>query len=128
MRCNAPSSRSCATDNRTNVFYIAGEYGGLALVLWGCGAAFQRWSSGELENSFFLPLAAFGVFLVAAFQHRLSGLAHDASHYTLFRNRLANELVSDLFLMFPLVAMTQRTGPPTWATTSSSTTRVATPT
>lgn len=96
------------TDNRTNLYYIAREYGGLVLLLWGCGAAFRRWSAGELESSLFLPLAALGVFLVAASQHRLSGLAHDASHFTLFRNKLANELVSDLFLMFPLVAMTQR--------------------
>src|SRR4051794_13933598 len=96
------------TDNRTNVCYIAAEYGALALVLWGCGAAYHRWSSGDIDSSLFLPLAALGVFLVAASQHRLSGLAHDASHFTLFRSRLANELVSDLFLMFPLVAMTQR--------------------
>ena len=96
------------TDNRTNACYIAGEYGGLALVLWGCGAAFHRWASGELATSLFLPLAVLGVFLVATWQHRLSGLAHDASHFTLFRNKLANELVSDLLLMFPLVAMTQR--------------------
>ena len=96
------------TDNRTNISYIAGEYGGLALVLWGCGAAFHRWSSGELATSLFVPLAALGVFLVAISQHRLSGLAHDASHFTLFKNKLANELVSDLLLMFPLVAMTQR--------------------
>ena len=40
--------------------------------------------------------------------HRLSGLGHEASHYALFKNRLANELVSDLLCMFPLMAMTQR--------------------
>jgi fatty acid desaturase len=41
-------------------------------------------------------------------QHRLSGLAHEASHGTLFRSKIANELVSDLCLMFPIFAMTQR--------------------
>ena len=46
--------------------------------------------------------------MIAAFQHRLSGLGHEASHYSLFKNRLANELVSDLLCMFPLMAMTQR--------------------
>ena len=96
------------TDNRTNVYYIAGEYAWLALVLRGCGAAFHRWSSGELATSIFVPLATLGVVLVAIAQHRLSGLAHDASHFTLFKNKLANELASDLLLMFPLVAMTQR--------------------
>lgn len=53
-------------------------------------------------------MAAVGIVAIAAFQHRLSGLAHDASHYTLFRNKLANELASDLLLMFPLMAMTQK--------------------
>lgn len=96
------------TDNRTNIAYIVREYVGLALVLGGGLAAHQAWSSGRISTTAFVPLAVVGVSLVAVFQHRLSGLAHDASHYTLFRNRLANELVSDLFLMFPLVAMTQK--------------------
>jgi len=49
-----------------------------------------------------------GVMVIAALQHRLSGLGHEACHYALFKNRLANELVSDLLCMFPLMAMTQR--------------------
>jgi fatty acid desaturase len=56
----------------------------------------------------FVPATMLGITLVAVFQHRLSGLAHDASHYTLFRNRLVNELASDLLLLFPLLAMTQK--------------------
>ncbi len=77
-------------------------------MLWGCGTAFDRWSSGSWKRPCFVPLAALGGFLVATSQHRLSGLAHDASHFTLFKNKLANERVSDLLLMFPLVAMTER--------------------
>lgn len=96
------------TDNRTNIAYIAHEYLGLALVLAGCIALHRGWSAGQVGTGWFIPLAAVGVALVAVFQHRLSGLAHDASHGTLFRNKLANELVSDLFLLFPLVAITQK--------------------
>jgi fatty acid desaturase len=96
------------TDNRTNLGYLALEYAWLAMVLWGCSTAFHAWWDGRIGGARFVPLAALGVALVAVSQHRLSGLAHDASHYTLFRNRLANELIADLFLMFPLVAMTQR--------------------
>ncbi|WP_435017723.1 fatty acid desaturase family protein [Tundrisphaera sp. TA3] len=95
------------TDNRTNIGYIAREYLGLALVLAGCIWAYHAWSAGRVGTAGFVPMAA-GVALVAVFQHRLSGLAHDASHGTLFRNRLANELASDLLLLFPLVAMTQK--------------------
>ena len=95
-------------DNRTNVAYIAREYLGLALTLAACSWAYHAWADGRVSTPGFAPIAALGVFAVAAFQHRLSGLAHDASHYTLFRNRLANDLASDLLLMFPLVAMTRK--------------------
>jgi fatty acid desaturase len=39
-------------------------------------------------------------------QHRFAGLAHEGAHYLLMRNRLANELISDLFCMFPLFSTT----------------------
>ena len=95
-------------DNRTNVAYIFREYILLAGVI-GCGVwAHGAWSAGTLATFGFVPLAAIVVVLIATVQHRLSGLAHDASHYVLFKNRLANELVSDLLLMFPIVAMTQK--------------------
>ncbi|HEX8203471.1 MAG TPA: fatty acid desaturase, partial [Isosphaeraceae bacterium] len=94
-------------DDRTNIGSILREYALLIAVLAGCASAFAGWSAGRFGTPAFVPLAACGVVLVAVIQHRLSGLAHDASHYTLFKNKLANELVSDLFLMFPLVAMTQ---------------------
>jgi fatty acid desaturase len=95
-------------DNHTNVLYILREYLGLAVVLAACASAMSAWRAGQIPTAAILPLAAAGIALVATFQHRLSGLAHDASHYTLFKNRLANELASDLLLMFPLVAMTQK--------------------
>ncbi len=96
------------TDNRTNIGYIVREYLGLGLVLTAGSSLLGAWSAGDLPTRDFLALAALEIVLVATFQHRLSGLAHEASHYTLFRNRVANELVSDLLLMFPLVAMTQK--------------------
>ncbi|WP_435011205.1 fatty acid desaturase family protein [Tundrisphaera lichenicola] len=95
-------------DNRANIPYILREYLGLAFTLAACSWAYRAWASGQVPTAGFLPMAALGVFAVAAFQHRLSGLAHDASHGTLFRDKLLNELASDLLLMFPLVAMTQK--------------------
>ena len=100
--------RLMRVDHWTNIRFIAREYLGLALTLAGCAWAYRAWASGGLSGLAFLPLATLGVFAVAAFQHRLSGLAHDASHYTLFQHRLANELASDLLLMFPLFAMTRK--------------------
>jgi fatty acid desaturase len=95
-------------DNHTNILYLAGEYLGLIASLAGCAWVYSSWSSGQMATWAFVPLAILGMAVIAAFQHRLSGLGHEASHYALFKNRLANELVSDLLCMFPLMAMTQR--------------------
>ena len=95
-------------DNRTNLRFILLEYALLISTLAGCILAYHAWTGGRLPTLGFVPLAALGIVMIGAVQHRLSGLAHDASHYTLFRNKWANELVSDWLLMFPLMAMTQR--------------------
>ena len=95
-------------DNHTNIGYLAGEYAGLLASLAGCIGLYGLWSGGGLTTPSFLSLAVLGAVAVAVFQHRLSGLGHEASHYALFKNRLANELASDLLCMFPLMAMTQR--------------------
>jgi len=95
-------------DDRTNILYLAFEYAGLLGSLAGCVVLYRAWAAGGISTPGFAALAALGVFAVAVFQHRLSGLGHEGSHYALFRNRLANELASDLLCMFPLMAMTQR--------------------
>ena len=94
-------------DNRTNWMYLAREYSLLGVLLWVGSASYSAWSLGHIGLMAFATSALMTVVMVAVLQHRLSGLAHDASHHVLFRNRLANELVSDLFLMFPIMAMTQ---------------------
>lgn len=95
-------------DDGRSVLHLLGEYTYLAAVLASGAWYFRSWSAGALPTAGFVLLASIVVTLVAIGQHRLSGLAHDASHSVLFRNRLANELVSDLFLLFPLVAITQQ--------------------
>jgi fatty acid desaturase len=95
-------------DDTTNIAYLAAEYVGLVGSLAGCVWLYGAWTGGVLSTGAFAGLATLGVVVVAVFQHRLSGLGHEGSHYALFRNRLANELASDVFCMFPLMAMTQR--------------------
>lgn len=95
MRASARASIAC----------IAREYLSLLAAI-AAGAVLlsqpdlQAWAKAALA----IPLLA----IVAALQHRLSGLGHEASHYVLFRNPLWNELASDLLLMFPIFAITQR--------------------
>jgi fatty acid desaturase len=42
------------------------------------------------------------IIVIASRQHTLVVLMHDATHYRLFSNRTANDLLSDLFCAFPL--------------------------
>ena len=93
-----------ATDNLTNWYYIVRTYLYLALVLFGAVWFFESRESWDISWWWNVPVALLAVVLVGAGQHQLSGLAHEGSHYILFRNRLLNDLASDLLCMFPLFA------------------------
>src|SRR5262245_52690820 len=92
------------TDNVTNLFYLARTYAYLAIVIGGTIAfyTFNGWSVW-LD----VPVAIIAIVLIGAGQHQLTGLAHEASHHILLRNRFWNDLVSDWFCMFPLFSSTQ---------------------
>lgn len=51
----------------------------------------------------YIPVA----FVVASRQHALGIIMHDATHYRLFKNRAANDFVSDWFCAFPTGLSTQ---------------------
>jgi fatty acid desaturase len=94
------------TDNWRNVLYLLRTYVYLALVI-GAAVAFDlsrpAWGLGWWWN---IPVGIVTILLVGAGQHQLSGLAHEAVHHILFRNRWLNDLVSDLFCMLPLFSST----------------------
>jgi fatty acid desaturase len=94
------------TDNVTNWYYLAREYlllgtmVGLAIAFWELHAG---WG---LSWAWAVPVYFLAVLLIGAGQHRLTTLGHEASHYLLFRNRLLNELASDLLCMYPMWSTT----------------------
>ncbi|MBN9118341.1 MAG: fatty acid desaturase [Planctomycetes bacterium] len=92
------------TDNLTNWWYVLRTYLYLALVIGGAVWFFENRESLELPWALNVPVALVAIVLVGAGQHQLSGLAHEGSHYILFRNRHLNDLASDLLTMFPLFA------------------------
>jgi fatty acid desaturase len=95
-------------DNWTNWFYLAREYLFLGVVL-GLTVAFYHYRADWALSWFWnLPVTVAAVVLVGVGQHRLAMLAHEASHYMLFRNRVLNELVSDWFCLYPLYGTTQQ--------------------
>ena len=58
---------------------------------------------GDWRGRWNVPVFATAIVLVGAIQHRLAGLGHEASHYSFMKNRVLNDLVPDLFCMFPLM-------------------------
>ncbi len=94
------------TDNWTNWLYVIREYlylGGvvaLTILFYTCRA---DWGLPWLCN---VPVTILAITLIGAGQHRLTTLAHEASHYMLFRNRLLNELSSDFLCMFSVWSTT----------------------
>ncbi len=92
------------TDNFTNLLYLARTYVFLIAVIGGAIAfhIYNDW--GWWWN---VPVAIFAIVSVGAGQHQLTGLAHEASHHILLRNRVWNDLLSDWFCMFPLFSSTQ---------------------
>jgi fatty acid desaturase len=94
------------TDNVTNWRYLAREYLFLGLAI-GLPIGFfevrDGWGFSWWWN---IPVAVIAVVIIGAEQHRLTTLAHEASHYLLFRNRLLNEFISDWFCMFPMLSST----------------------
>jgi fatty acid desaturase len=94
------------TDNLTNWLYVVRTYLYFALVI-GAAVGFDFYR-GQAGWSFWwnIPVALVTIILVGAGQHQLSGLAHEGSHHILFKNRLLNDLASDLLCMFPLFSST----------------------
>jgi fatty acid desaturase len=95
------------TDNSTNLIYLARTYLYFALVIGGA-VAFDLYRASVGWSAWWnLPVGLLAIILVGAGQHQMSGLAHEAVHHILFRNRWFNDLASDLLCMFPLFSSTR---------------------
>jgi len=92
------------TDNFSNIYYIARAHLYLAGVVAATLVFFECREAWGISWWWNLPVSLLAVIFVGAGQHQLSGLAHEGSHYVLFRNRILNDLACDLFCMFPLFA------------------------
>lgn len=50
---------------------------------------------------------AAGAIVMGGAQHRLAAIAHEASHYTLTKNKVVNDLIGDWLCLFPLMSSVQ---------------------
>lgn len=92
------------TDNFTNWWYIFRTYLYLFCVIGGTIWYFEHHADMGFHWATTIPVAIVAIILVGAGQHQLTGLAHEGSHYILFRNRYLNDLAADLLTMFPMFA------------------------
>lgn len=97
-----------ATDNITNWFYLAREYLIVGSVIALTIAFYMNREDWGLSWFWNVPLTLLAILVIGACQHRLTNLAHEASHYMLFRNRKLNEFISDWFCLFPMWSSTHQ--------------------
>ncbi|MGP0063219.1 MAG: fatty acid desaturase family protein [Isosphaeraceae bacterium] len=90
-------------DNFTNLFYLAMEYICLIAVIGSTVEFAQFRARWGLAWSWNIPVFATAIVLTGGIQHRLAGLGHEASHYSFLKDRFLNDLIPDLFCMFPLL-------------------------
>jgi fatty acid desaturase len=90
-------------DNHTNLLYLGLEYLSLALVIGGAVAFSEYRQAWGLPWSLNVPVFITAIILVGALQHRLAGLGHESSHYTFMKHHYLNDILPDLFCMFPLM-------------------------
>ncbi len=106
---NSPEFRSemarlREVDSFTNLRYLAFEYLCLTAVV-GSAVVFGEFrASWGLAWAWNLPVFALAIVLIGGLMHRLAGLGHEASHYSLLRNKWANDFVGDVFCLFPILA------------------------
>jgi hypothetical protein len=90
--------------NATNLGFLASDYLCVLAVMGGAIAFCEYRDAWHLNWAWNVPVVVSAVVLLGALQHRLAGLGHEASHYTLLKNKSLNDLAGDLFCMFPILA------------------------
>lgn len=94
------------TDNVTNWWYLFRTWAYLIAVIGGTIAFYNYRAELGLAWWWNIPVTILAIIMVGAGQHQLTGLAHEASHHILFKNRILNDLVSDWCCMFPMFSTT----------------------
>ncbi|HEY3394480.1 MAG TPA: fatty acid desaturase [Lacipirellulaceae bacterium] len=101
----AEIKKLCAPNNYTNWRVLAAEYVLFALVVAGCVGSYRWILSNGWSLWWMAPIYLASVFVIGAWtQNRLGVLIHESSHYSLFKNRVLNELASNILVAFPLFA------------------------
>lgn len=99
----AEIKKLCLPDNWTNWLCIGREYVVLAATIAGCMFAYGQFVQRGWPLWAMTPIYFAAIFVIGAgVQNRLSVLVHEASHYSLFKNKLMNDMAANIFLLFPV--------------------------
>jgi fatty acid desaturase len=90
-------------DNHTNLYFLVLEYLSLALLIGGAIAFAEYRDSWGVSWFWNIPVFTAAIILIGGVQHRLAGLGHESSHYSFMKQRHLNDLIPDIFCMFPLM-------------------------
>ena len=93
-------------DNITNLWYIVVSYIYLITTIGLTIAFFEYREQFGAPWWTTIPITILAVFMIGAGQHQLTGLGHEGSHHSLFKNKKWNEFASDVFCMFPVYSTT----------------------
>lgn len=92
----------CAGNNWMNWLVLLREYTIFALTAAVCIGWYRYVSVNGWSIAWAVPVYLLAVLVIGAWtQNRLAVLIHDSSHYSLFKNRVLNELTSNWFVAFP---------------------------
>ena len=94
------------TDNLTNWFYLGRTYGLLAIVAGSAVWFYHFQAANGLSVLWNIPVTVLAIALVGALQHHLANLTHESVHHVLFKNRILNDIGSELLCSFPMFSST----------------------
>ncbi len=92
----------CTPDNTTNLWVLVREWGVYALLVAGCLFGYHAMVDAGWSRWWGLLLYIPTIIAIALWpQTRLACLVHESSHYLLFKNRVLNDILANLFVVFP---------------------------
>jgi fatty acid desaturase len=95
----------CEPDNVTNWRVLILEYATFAALTAICLVTYQWIVTSGWSRWWILPVYLPIAFLIGIGpQNRLSCLVHESSHFLLFKNRVLNDVMANLFVCFPFFA------------------------
>ncbi len=102
----AAIKKMCVPNYWTNAWVLFREYAVFAAVVAATIYAKTWLTTNGYSIGYWIPIYLVSVCVIGIwFQNRLACLVHESSHYTLFKNRVLNDVLANLFVAFPFFGM-----------------------